>query len=62
MEEAMADGAEQVNNVIHSFRLQSTQFDKKVRLSGRMGLMTVLPHLPQGLHEGGQDQPPRDQP
>jgi len=30
MEEAMADGAEQVNNVIHSFRLQPTSFDKKV--------------------------------
>jgi hypothetical protein len=28
-EEALADGAQQVNNVVHSFRLQSTQFDKK---------------------------------
>ena len=28
-EEALEDGAVQVNNVIHSFRLQSTTFDKK---------------------------------
>lgn len=32
VEEAMADGASQVNNVVHSFRLQSTSFDKKVSL------------------------------
>jgi hypothetical protein len=31
-EEALADGAEQVNNVVHSFRLQQTSFDKKVCL------------------------------
>lgn len=30
VEEALAEGAEQVNNVVHSFRLQSTSFDKKV--------------------------------
>lgn len=29
-EEALEAGAEQVNNVVHSFRLVSTQFDKKV--------------------------------
>jgi len=28
-EEALEDGATQVNNIAHSFRLQSTQFDKK---------------------------------
>jgi len=28
-EEVMEDGATQVNNVTHSFRLQQTQFDKK---------------------------------
>lgn len=28
-EEALEDGAQQVNNVVHSFRLQSTSFDKK---------------------------------
>jgi len=28
-EEALEDGATTVNNVVHSFRLQSTSFDKK---------------------------------
>lgn len=28
-EEAAEDGAQTVNNVVYSFRLQSTQFDKK---------------------------------
>jgi len=32
-EEALEDGAAQVNNVVHSFRLQSTTFDKKSYLS-----------------------------
>jgi len=32
-EEALEDGATQVNNVVHSFRLQSTTFDKKSYLS-----------------------------
>jgi hypothetical protein len=32
-EEALEDGATQVNNVIHSFRLQPTQFDKKSYLA-----------------------------
>jgi hypothetical protein len=27
-EEALEDGAEQVNNVVHSFRLQPSSFDK----------------------------------
>lgn len=31
MEEALEAGASQVNNVVHSFRFQSTTFDKKVR-------------------------------
>lgn len=30
VEEALENGASQVNNVVHSFRLQSTSFDKKV--------------------------------
>lgn len=30
MEKALESGASQVNNVVHSMRLQSTQFDKKV--------------------------------
>jgi len=32
-EEALADGATQINNVVYSFRLQSTQFDKKSYLA-----------------------------
>jgi hypothetical protein len=32
-EEGLEDGAVQVNNVVNSFRLQSTQFDKKSYLS-----------------------------
>ncbi|KAI9508934.1 Mss4-like protein [Russula earlei] len=32
-EEALEDGAKQVNNVVHSFRLQSTSFDKKSYLT-----------------------------
>ena len=31
MEEALESGAQQVNNVVHSFRLSQTSFDKKVR-------------------------------
>ena len=33
MEEALESGATQVNNVVHSFRLVATQFDKKSYLS-----------------------------
>lgn len=32
-EEALEEGAAQVNNVVYSFRLQSTQFDKKSYLT-----------------------------
>jgi len=32
-DEGLEDGAQQVNNVVNSFRLQSTQFDKKSYLS-----------------------------
>lgn len=32
-EEALADGAKQVNNVVNSFRLQTTAFDKKSYLT-----------------------------
>jgi len=32
-DEGVEDGAQQVNNVVNSFRLQSTQFDKKSYLS-----------------------------
>jgi len=32
-EEALEDGAVQVNNVVHSFRLSPTNFDKKTYLT-----------------------------
>ncbi|WRT64266.1 uncharacterized protein IL334_001197 [Kwoniella shivajii] len=38
-EEALEAGASQVNNVVHSFRLQSTQFDKKSYLTYLKGYM-----------------------
>ena len=45
-EEALADDVVQVNNVVHSFRLQSTQFDKKSYLTYLKGYMkAVKTHL-----------------
>ncbi|BEI80097.1 hypothetical protein CcaverHIS002_0106260 [Cutaneotrichosporon cavernicola] len=41
-EEALEAGAEQVNNVVHSFRLQSTQFDKKSYLTYLKGYMKAV--------------------
>jgi len=41
-EEALADGAEQVNNVVHSFRLQSTTFDKKAYTTYIKGYMKAV--------------------
>ncbi|KAJ7276560.1 hypothetical protein B0H12DRAFT_1085491 [Mycena haematopus] len=38
-EEALEEGASQVNNVVHSFRLQSTAFDKKSFLTYLKGYM-----------------------
>ncbi|KAK0491082.1 translationally controlled tumor-associated [Armillaria novae-zelandiae] len=38
-EEGLEEGATQVNNVVHSFRLQSTAFDKKSFLSYLKGYM-----------------------
>ncbi|KZO93715.1 translationally controlled tumor-associated [Calocera viscosa TUFC12733] len=38
-EESLEDGAVQVNNVVHSFRLQSTSFDKKSYLTYLKGYM-----------------------
>ncbi|KIS71383.1 putative translationally-controlled tumor protein [Mycosarcoma maydis] len=37
--EALENGAEQVINIVHSFRLQSTQFDKKSYLAYLKGYM-----------------------
>ncbi|KAL7282410.1 translationally controlled tumor-associated [Trametes coccinea BRFM310] len=45
-EEAVEDGAQTVNNVVYSFRLQSTQFDKKSYLTYLKGYMkAVKQHL-----------------
>jgi hypothetical protein len=41
-EEALEDGATQVNNVVHSFRLQSTSFDKKSYLTYLKGYMKAV--------------------
>ncbi|KAI0832415.1 translationally controlled tumor-associated [Trametes gibbosa] len=45
-EESMEEGATTVNNVVYSFRLQSTQFDKKSYLTYLKGYMkAVKQHL-----------------
>ncbi|KAI0068754.1 translationally controlled tumor-associated [Artomyces pyxidatus] len=41
-EEALEEGASQVNNVVHSFRLQSTSFDKKSFLTYLKGYMKAI--------------------
>ncbi|KAF8897579.1 translationally controlled tumor protein [Infundibulicybe gibba] len=41
-EEGVEDGAAQVNNVAHSFRLQSTAFDKKSFLTYLKGYMKAV--------------------
>ncbi|KAI0053548.1 translationally controlled tumor-associated [Auriscalpium vulgare] len=41
-EEGVEDGAVQVNNVIHSFRLQPTTFDKKTFLTYLKGYMKAV--------------------
>ncbi|KAL1738557.1 Mss4-like protein [Schizophyllum fasciatum] len=41
-DEAIENGAQQVNNVVHSFRLQSTQFDKKSFLTYLKGYMKAV--------------------
>ncbi|KAF9335777.1 hypothetical protein BG006_010667 [Podila minutissima] len=42
VEEALEDGAETVNNVVHSFRLQSTTFDKKAYALYLKGYMKAV--------------------
>lgn len=49
-DEGVEDGAVQVNNVVNSFRLQSTQFDKKSYLSH---LKTYMKKVKEGLKEKG---------
>lgn len=54
-EEALEDGEQRVNNIVHSFRLTETSFDKKSCVSfpranamrGRSNLLCLLLH-PQG--------------
>ncbi|GAW07117.1 translationally controlled tumor-associated [Lentinula edodes] len=41
-DEALEDGATQVNNVVYSFRLQSTSFDKKSYLTYLKGYMKKI--------------------
>ncbi|KAI1761713.1 translationally-controlled tumor protein [Hypoxylon sp. FL1150] len=41
-DEALEDGAQKVNNIVHSFRLQPTSFDKATYLSYLKGYMKKL--------------------
>jgi Translationally controlled tumour protein len=55
-DEGLDDGSEQVNNVVHSFRLQSTAFDKKsylTYLKVRLSLIVHSPHPQTYLGEQG---------
>ena len=45
-EEALEDNAVKVNNIVNSFRLQSTQFDKKSYLVYLKGTSPALLQLP----------------
>lgn len=44
-DEGVEDTTETVNNIVYSFRLQPTSFDKKSFMSHLKG-MRYLPHLP----------------
>lgn len=62
-EEELEEGASTVNNVVHSFRLQSTQYDKKSYLQHlKVGLIgygrTSKLILGVGIHEGHQGEAP----
>lgn len=41
-EEALEEGAEVVNNIVHSFKLQQTSFDKKSYLTTLKGYMKAV--------------------
>ncbi|KAJ3736309.1 translationally controlled tumor-associated [Lentinula guzmanii] len=47
-DEALEDGATQVNNIVHSFRLQSTSFDKKSYLTYLKSYMKAVKTQLQG--------------
>jgi len=51
-DEGTEDGALQVNNIVHSFRLNSTQFDKKSYLSH---LKTYMKKVKEAMKEKGAD-------
>ncbi|WFD26259.1 hypothetical protein MNAN1_001236 [Malassezia nana] len=53
--EAIENGAEQVINIVHSFRLQATSFDKKSYLSYLKGYMKAIK---QDLQETNPDRVP----
>lgn len=67
-DEALEDGATQVNNVVHSFRLQQTQFDKKSYLTYlKVSLLSsdidkVGRHSEPGIYESCEDETRRDRP
>ena len=52
VEEALEDGAMTVNNVIHSFRLQSTGFDKKSYMTY---IKSYMKHIKKHLSETNPD-------
>jgi len=52
-DEGVEDGAQQVNNVVNSFRLQQTSFDKKSYLSH---LKTYMKKVKEALKEKGADE------
>ncbi|CAG8982767.1 hypothetical protein HYALB_00001048 [Hymenoscyphus albidus] len=52
-QEDLEDGVVQVNNVVNSFRLQSTQFDKKSYLSH---LKTYMKKVKEALKANGSDE------
>jgi hypothetical protein len=55
-EEALEDGAVTVNNVVHSFRLQQTSFDKKSYMTYIKGYMkSVKKHLEETNPERAAD-------
>ena len=51
-DEGVEDGAATVNNVIHSFRLQSTAFDKKSYLTYLKGYMKAIKEKIQAANPG----------
>ncbi|PSR77280.1 hypothetical protein EW026_g4036 [Hermanssonia centrifuga] len=55
-EDALEEGATQVNNVAHSFRLQSTSFDKKSFLTYLKGYMKAVKAKLQDTNPGAVEE------